>query len=177
MSIKGLNKSIQVADLFSALSENYAQFSVIQQEVGQRMLARLEYINFKPSVIIDAACATGINSRKIAQIFPKATVHGLDISAGMLAQARKKRKWFSKQKFSQINFSQTAFEDNSVDFIFSNLALPWVSDMQLCLKEWQRILKPEGLLLFSTFGPDTLIELKQAIYRTAKDVITHLIYV
>lgn len=156
--------------LFSSLAENYEKFAFIQQEVGKRMLSRLDYIKFSPTSIIDAGCATGYHCRLLAKKFPKAKIKGLDISTGMITAANKKRSFFSKQKFIQVDMTQTDLSDNSVDFIFSNLTLPWINDIQLCIKEWQRILKPDGLLLFSTFGPDSLIELKQAIKESSDDV-------
>ncbi len=156
--------------LFSALAENYDNYAFIQQEVGRRLLARVEYINFQPSQILDAGCATGFHCQLLAKKFPKARIHGLDISDAMIARANQKKSWFSRQKFLQGDMGQTDFSENSMDFIFSNLALPWVDDVQLCFKEWQRILKPGGLLLFSTLGPDSLKELKQAVDQSSDGI-------
>jgi len=80
----------------------------------------------------------------------------------MLKVAKKQAGWFSKPKLSNQDMCHTMIEDHSIDFIFSNLALPWVTDIDACFREWQRILKPGGLLLFSTFGPDTLKQIKQS---------------
>ncbi len=160
----------QLNTLFSELAEDYDKSAFIQQEVGRRMLARLDYINYTPSQIVDAGCASGFHCQLLAQKFPKAKIYGLDISTGMITVANKKRSFFSKQKFIQVDMTQTDLSDNSVDFIFSNLALPWVNDIQLCIKEWQRILKPDGLLLFSTLGPDSMMELKQALSNTSADI-------
>ncbi|WP_254491521.1 methyltransferase domain-containing protein, partial [Salmonella enterica] len=52
--------------------------------------------------------------------------------------------------------------DNSVDVIFSNLCLQWVDDLPAVFAGFRRVLKPGGLLVCSTFGPETLVELNEA---------------
>jgi malonyl-CoA O-methyltransferase len=46
----------------------------------------------------------------------------------------------------------------SVDLVFSNLALHWFDDPVSAIAEWRRVIKPGGLVMFSSFGPDTLKE-------------------
>jgi malonyl-CoA O-methyltransferase len=50
--------------------------------------------------------------------------------------------------------------DNSVDLIWSSLCLHWSHDPVAVIEQWQRIIRPGGLLMFSTFGVDTLAELR-----------------
>jgi malonyl-CoA O-methyltransferase len=81
----------------------------------------------------------------------------------MLKQANKHKGWFSKQHPLCGDMQQLPFANDSVDFIFANLALHWGADTLAILQEWQRVLKPEGLLMFSTYGPDTLKQWRQAL--------------
>jgi len=55
---------------------------------------------------------------------------------------------------------QLALADASVDFVYSNLTVQWCNDLNAVFKEWMRVLKPGGMLLFSSLGPDTLHELR-----------------
>lgn len=50
----------------------------------------------------------------------------------------------------------------SVDVIFSSLMLQWCEDLDAAFAEARRVLRPGGLLLFSSFGPGTLAELRAA---------------
>lgn len=150
----------RIASRFSKAAQTYDDHAVLQREIGQRLMERLDYIRCAPLTIVDAGCGTGECTFALARRFPKAKVFGIDIAQGMIQQAKKKRRWFSKTRFQIGDMSALPFEDNSIDFLFSNLALQWVDDLSSCFREWQRVLKPGGLLLFSTFGVDTLKELR-----------------
>jgi malonyl-CoA O-methyltransferase len=63
--------------------------------------------------------------------------------------------------------------DTRFDLIFSNLALPWTLDLDRTLAEFRRLLKPGGALLFSTLGPDTLLELRRS-WAAAGDGCNHV---
>jgi malonyl-CoA O-methyltransferase len=79
-------------------------------------------------------------------------------------KARSKVGWlqslFARQRFICADAESLPLADNSVDFIFSNLTLQWCGDLDTTFQEFKRILRPNGLLMFSTFGPDTLKELR-----------------
>lgn len=150
----------RTADIFDDIAKVYDDNATVQKEVANRLIERLDFIRCDAKVILDAGCGTGTAMKRLAKHFPKASLTGIDLSEEMLKIAKKQSGWFGKQKFSGQDMCHSLVEDNSVDFIFSNLALPWVTDIKACFSEWQRILKPGGLLLFSTFGPDTLKEVK-----------------
>jgi malonyl-CoA O-methyltransferase len=147
---------------FSQAARHYDEHAVLQREIGTRLVERLDYIRHEPKVIVDAGCGTGHFTHLLAKRFRRATVTGFDLAEGMIEAARKRRRWWSKTRFEVADMTHLPLPDNSVDFLFSNLALQWVDDLDGCFREWQRVLKPRGLLLFSTFGPDTLKELRQA---------------
>ncbi|NTX31426.1 methyltransferase domain-containing protein, partial [Burkholderia pyrrocinia] len=62
----------------------------------------------------------------------------------------------------QADFAALPFPGSAFDLIWSNLALHWHSRPDAVLPEWQRVLRVNGLLMFSTLGPDTLRELRAA---------------
>ena len=157
------NKAL-VRSSFEKAAPGYDEAAVLQREIGQRLLERLEYIKFQPQRILDVGAGTGDCSYQLSDYYKKSEVLILDFATSMLQQARQKRSWrqrfSSRFKFVTGDANQLPLADNSVDMLFSNLALQWCSDLEKVFAEFRRVLKPDGMLLFSTFGPDTLKELK-----------------
>ena len=137
----------------------------MQREIGDRLLDRLDYINFQPQHILDVGAGTGTCSYQLAKKYTKSKIFMMDFATSMLQQAKKKRtwteRWSSRYKFIGGDAAALPFSDNSMDMIFSNLAMQWCDDLAQVFSEFKRVLKPDGMLLFSTFGPDTLKELNQ----------------
>ncbi len=153
---------------FSRAASSYDATAVMQREVCTRMLERLDYIKMQPSMLLDAGSGTGWGGRQLAEKYPAATVISLDIAIGMLQSAQEKSGWWKKLfgKNRQLpvcaDVEALPLASNSMEMIWSNLAVQWCNDLPATLVELNRVLKPEGLLMFSTFGPDTLKELRQA---------------
>lgn len=147
---------------FSNAATSYDQAAVMQREVANRMLERLDIFSIKPSVVLDLGCGTGYCYRRLKKRYRKASVYGLDIASGMLQVAKQQRKPFSRDQFIQADVRRLPFADNSVDMIFSNLLIHWCHDLSQLFAELARVLKPQGLLFFSTMGPDTLCELRSS---------------
>ncbi|HEY0665796.1 MAG TPA: malonyl-ACP O-methyltransferase BioC [Gallionella sp.] len=153
---------------FSRAAPDYDATAVMQREVCTRMLERLDYIRMKPASILDAGSGTGWGTRQLAQRYPQAGVVALDIAIGMLRTARGTSGWWRKlfggEKQLQLcaDIEALPLAANSVEMIWSNLAVQWCNDLPGAFTEMHRVLKPDGLLMFSTFGPDTLRELRIA---------------
>lgn len=161
---------------FEKAASCYDEAAVLQREIGQRLLERLEYIRFQPQRILDVGAGTGDCSFQLADFYRKSEVIALDFATAMLKQAKQKRTFrqrlSSRYKFITADAGQLPFIDNSVDMIFSNLALQWCTDLEQVFQEFRRVLKPGGMLLFSTFGPDTLKELRECWQQV--DDYTHI---
>ena len=166
---------------FEHAAHSYDQAAVLQREVNQRMLERLDWIKLDPHWVLDAGTGTGMGARALATRYPKARVLGLDIAETMLQVARAAGPWWKRSMpFLSGNLPQYVGGDlsclplktSSVNLLWSNLALQWCDDLQTTFSEFQRVLAPGGLLMFSTFGPDTLRELRQAF--TGIDGHTHV---
>ena len=156
---------------FERAAQSYDQAAVLQREVSQRMLESLDLVKLIPKVILDAGSATGAGSRMLARRYPDARVIGLDIAPSMLQVARQNDPWWKRRlPFLSGNIPQYVGGDlerlplaaSSVNLLWSNLALQWCDDLPAAFAEFQRVLAKDGLLMFSTFGPDTLRELRQA---------------
>jgi len=144
---------------FDAKASQYESSAVLQQEVCQRMLERLDLVTLKPKNILDVGTGTGWGMQGLMQRYKSAQVFALDLSQPMLKQSRQKGSWLRKPKLVCGDAESLPIADNSMDLIFSNLMLQWC-DAEKVFAEFKRILKPDGLLMFSSFGPDTLKELR-----------------
>jgi malonyl-CoA O-methyltransferase len=160
----------QMRRAFSRAAPNYDATAVLQREVCGRMLERLEYIKLQPARILDAGSGTGWGTRQLMAKYPAAQMIALDIAIGMLHDAREHTGWWQKlfgsQKAAMLcaDVEALPIAANSLDMVWSNLAVQWCNDLPATISDLHRVLKVEGLLMFSTFGPDTLKELRQAFH-------------
>ena len=144
---------------FNGKASVYESSALLQREVGQQMLERLDYVALKPDVILDVGCGTGLGVRSLMKRYRHAQVLAVDISTSMLQQVRKKSTWWRRPSLICGDAESLPLADNSVDLVHSNLMLQWCESEKV-FAELLRVLRPQGLLMFSTFGPDTLKELR-----------------
>ena len=151
---------------FDAAAEHYDDVAVLQREIAQRILERLDLVKLQPDTILDIGAGTGIATHALSKRYKKSRVIAFDLAPNMLKQARQRgnllHKLTSKRGFICGDAEHLPFSDNSVELIFSSSTLQWCSNLDHTFTELKRILKPGGLLMFSTFGPDTLKELRQS---------------
>ena len=146
---------------FERAAKTYPEFSRLEGEVAGRMLERLDYIRLEPRRILDAG--SGPPRRGLPKRYPKAMVVALDFSLAMLPRPGFWR-WMTGERFASVcaDMHSLPLADASVDLVWSNMALHWLSDPLSALREFRRVLSPSGLLMFSTLGPDSLKELRAA---------------
>jgi malonyl-CoA O-methyltransferase len=152
---------------FSAASNTYDHVAVLQAEVRTRLLERLDIIKLTPTTVLDLGCGTGPASRTLQQRYPGAHIIAMDAAFGMLQQAAQQRSLVQRllgKGFSRVcaDAFRLPFKSASMDLIFSNLMLQWCDPPDTVFAEVRRVLKPNGALLFASFGPDTLKELRAA---------------
>ncbi|MCK7593510.1 malonyl-ACP O-methyltransferase BioC [Pseudomarimonas salicorniae] len=152
----------QVRRAFSRAAPDYAATAVLQAEVRTRLLEQLDYLQAAPARILDLGCGPGIASRLLKQRWPKAEVVAMDLALPMLQQARGEQRLL--RRFARVCADVRALPiaDASCDLLFSNLCFQWVEDLPVLLAELRRVLRPNGMLLFSTFAQGTLEELREA---------------
>jgi malonyl-CoA O-methyltransferase len=151
---------LALARHFNRAAQTYNQAAIIHQEVGMRLLDRLDLIKLDPGVILDLGSGPGFFVSPLTEKYPKAHIVKLDIAANMLRFSNKN----NSSQYTSIcgDGEYLPLKNHSVDFVFSNCVFHWFVNPQKVLSEIRRVLKPEGLLLFSTFGPDTLKELRES---------------
>ena len=147
---------------FGRAAESYDAAAVLQHEIGRRMLERLDYVKLQPKRILDIGCGTGVASEALLKRYPKAQVIGLDFALPMLERTRKRGRWLRRPKALCADLDFLPLASGSVDLIYSNAAIQWSEDAPQAIAEMHRVLRPGGLLMFSSFGPDTLKELRHA---------------
>lgn len=161
----------KVAQSFTAAATQYDDVAVLQRQTADELLERLSFMRISPQKILDLGTGTGRNLALLHQRYPQAQLIAMDIAPGMLKQAQKRfrddlgfKRWLPNNKALQRiagDAESLPLADNSVDLVFANLALQWCDPRQ-SFKEIQRVLKADGLLMFTSLGPDTLTELRQA---------------
>jgi malonyl-CoA O-methyltransferase len=147
---------------FERAADSYDAAAVLQHEIAGRMLERLDYVKLQPQRVLDIGCGTGTASGDLLKRYPKARVVALDFALPMLAHARRRGRWLRRPLCVCGDLDQLPVASQSVDLVFSSAALQWSQDPAGALAEMHRVLRPGGLLMFSSFGPDTLKELRQA---------------
>ena len=159
---------------FGRAAETYDAAAILQKLVREEMLSRLDLVKLEPQVILDAGCGTGLASHALQKRYAKSQVVSLDFAYPMLQQTRatrtqaglasKLKSLFggAKQNLLCADIESLPLASGSTGLVWSNLAIQWCNDLDAALAEFHRVLQPESLLMFSTFGPDTLRELRTA---------------
>ncbi len=134
----------------------YAECAVLQRLVATELLARLDFVTLQPRVIVDMGCGVGDVSTLLRTRYRDANIMAVDASFAMLSYAKQQK---NDADWLCASVDRIPFASHSVDLIVANLLLPWCTDLQAVCAEWQRILRPDGLLMLTMLGPDTLREL------------------
>ena len=176
---------------FERAAATYDSAAVLDREIGQRMAERLALVRLKPRAILDAGCGTGEGLDELRTRYPEAAIVGLDIALAMLAASKRRRSSAPAPERSIlariVRAGSTApgpsalvcadacrmpLAAGAFDLVWSNLTLQWINDPQIAFAEFHRVLRIGGLLMFTTFGPDTLTELRAAF--AGADRATHV---
>lgn len=142
---------------FERAASTYAAGSRLEQEVGDRLLERLDYVRLEPRRILDAGSGPGREARSLRRRYRAAELVRVDFSVAMLRQGR---SWFDRSRAVCADLSRLPFAPGAFDLVWCNMAMHWAAEPVVWLAELSRVLAPQGLLLFSTLGPDTLRELR-----------------
>jgi malonyl-CoA O-methyltransferase len=164
--------SRQVRRAFSRSASSYAAAAQLQHQVEARLLESLDFLDDPalkreaPQRVLDLGCGTGSGAMAMQKRWPKAQVLAMDIALPMLRQTHQSSsRWNPFVRTPRVVCADARalpLADASVDVLFSNLCLQWIEDLDAVFAGFRRVLKPHGLLLVSTFGPDTLWELREA---------------
>lgn len=188
---------LRVRELFVSPAR-IAESDFLRREIAGRMFERLDLVKLDPRRVLDAGCGAGADLAAMQERFSDAEVLGVDASMALLAIARERQlaaqssmnrlltKWLparirpglsANTSVICANFAQLPLAANTVDLIWSNLALHWHPQPDRVFSEWRRLLNVDGLLMFSCFGPDTFRELRAAFSEAGGPVASTLPFV
>ena len=152
----------QVRRHFGRAATSYEKHDALQREVQAALLERLDFYLEAPLRVVDVGAGTGRGTTLLKQKYPKAEVIALDLALPMLRAAKQHSSWLKPFMRVCAEATNLPLADHSVDVLYSNLCFQWVDDLPALFGECMRVLKPGGFMAFSSFGPDTLKELRAA---------------
>jgi malonyl-CoA O-methyltransferase len=167
---------------FERVAGRYDQAAVLAREIGARMQERLDLLKLQPQRALDLGSGTGHGARALRARYRQCLVVELDLTSAMLRVARAKIAWWQRgigrlrgERTPQVcgDMERLPFADALFDMVWSNFALQWAGSPQRAFAEMHRVLRPGGVCLFSTLGPDTLKELRSAAAQAGGDVTVH----
>jgi malonyl-CoA O-methyltransferase len=147
---------------FDRAGPGYDAAAWLQRQAGTELLERLQFFPLAPRRVLDLGAGTCHATPLLAQRYRDAEVLAVDLAAGMLRAAP--HGWWARRAYRRICADAQALPlaDAGVDLIYSNLLLQWCDRPERIFAECARVLRDGGLLVFSSFGPDSLAELREA---------------
>jgi malonyl-CoA O-methyltransferase len=165
-----MDEALRIRRSFARASPGYDAAAVLQREIGARMLERLDYVKIQPGCIVDLGCGTGAALVALGERYPRARIAGVDVCEAMLRAGQRRRsrlRWTlpflrgpKRASWLAADARALPLSAGAAGLVWSNLMLHWLADPSAALREAHRVLGAGGLLMFSTFGPDTLKELR-----------------
>ncbi len=147
---------------FERAADTYDASAVLQKEVAKRLTERLDYIKHSPKTALDVGSGTGFVTRDLLKRYPKSSIIALDIAHSMARKSQQQGGWFHKPLAICADAEQLPLKPDSIELLISSLMLQWSNDLKKTFIGFHSVLAPNGLLLFSTFGPETLREMRDS---------------
>lgn len=177
----------EVRRAFDHAAASYDAHAVLQREVCDRLLERLDFMSLQPRRVLDVGTGTGYGLAHLRARYAAAEFCALDIAPAMLKAVRTRlpQPTWARRVLHRLapspaeanhlvcaDMERLPLSPNSMDLVWSSLAIQWAHDLEATFKGFHQVLAPGGLLIFATFGPDTLKELREAF--TAIDDAPHV---
>lgn len=174
-----MNLSYEVAKKFNQNAPKIRQLDFIIEEISARMVDRLDYIKICPKQVLDIGYGLGVDKKNLSKYYPKADIYGIDIALTMLKNYAPKKflaKWGKSYKnLICADGLNLPLASQSMDFVWSNLTLPYIVDIKQYFSEINRVLKLGAGFLVSGLGVDSLVQLRELGLATYNFPDMHLI--
>jgi malonyl-CoA O-methyltransferase len=152
----------EIRHAFNQSSFSYDEHAKIQREIGERLFERLDYLKINPRYILDLGSGTGYFALLLKKRYPKGQIIALDLSSAMLIKGKKRQTWTKKWFSVSGDMHKLPLASGIFDLVFSNQAIHWSCSFDGLFAELHRVMNINGCLMFSSLGPDTFSEIKQA---------------
>ena len=152
----------EVRRAFGRAASGYDAAAELQRRVREELLSRLDLVKLDPAVVLDLGAGTGHATRALKRRYPSSEVVAVDLAQPMLVEAGRRQGYIRRFRRVCADASALPVRSASAGLVFSNLMLQWCDTPDAVFAECRRVLRPGGLLSFTTFGPDTLVELRRA---------------
>ncbi len=162
VTIPGEINTAHLRRRFDRAAPLYSGADFVQRHAALGLLQRWTPIEIRPRRVLDLGSALGAGSQQLAKRFRRARIVSVDMSAEMLVRARDRRGWFSRVREIQADVRRLPLPSAFFDLVFANMLLPFIDDVSSCLDEVARVLRKDGVFLFSSLGPASLSELREA---------------
>ena len=140
----------------------YDAAAELQRRVREELLSRLDYVKLEPTAVLDLGAGTGHATLALKRRYPASTVLAIDLAESMLREARRRQSLFRRFQRVCADAGALPLRTGTLDLVYSSLMLQWCDVPDGVFSECRRVLRPGGLFSFTTFGPDTLVELRRA---------------
>lgn len=154
--------STEICNAFNQNAHSYENAALVQNEIGERLFERLNFLKITPQYVLDLGSGTGLFSQALKKRYPKANIIGLDLAFAMLTETKKKQSWRFNWPLVNGNMSALPFADGVFDLVYANQVIHWSDSLSLVLSELYRVMHVGACFMFSTLGPDTFKELTHA---------------
>jgi malonyl-CoA O-methyltransferase len=164
-----MNVNQEICNAFNKYASEYEKNAKVQTEIGLRLFERLDYLAMKPQYILDLGCGPGYFSKLLKQRYPEALIVSFDLAHAMLLQVKTTNPldW----ALVEGDMQRLPFANGIFDLVFANQVVHWAPTLTTVFRELNRVMQTDGCLMFTTLGPDTFKEFKQA-WKTA-DTYSH----
>ena len=152
----------EVRRAFGRAAATYDAAAELQRRVRDELLSRLDYVKLEPAAVLDLGAGTGHATLALKRRYPASTVVAIDLAESMLHEARRRQTLFRRFQRICADAAALPLRSGTLDLVYSNLMLQWCDVPDGVFSECRRVLRPGGLFSFTTFGPDTLVELRRA---------------
>lgn len=149
----------RIRKAFNTKASSYDDYSIVQKEVGRRMIERLELLKLEPLNILDLGSGTGYLAGLLQKKFQSSNVTCLDLAENMLLECKKKNP---NLNLVISDIERMPFKSASFDLIISSFTLHWCEEIEKIFFDIRKLLKNNGVFMFTTVGPNTLSELSDA---------------
>ena len=153
-----------IQSFFNKNAKKLVNVTDLYENVALEICQKLKYLKFNTDVLLELGSGTNTDSKIIAKFYDKSLILKVDFAINVIKLYTQKEnfynKLFNKKKYDICaNINNLPVKNKSVDLVWSNMCLPFISNIQDVFNQVNYCLKDNGLFVASSLGPQTFIQL------------------